>query len=66
MKVISGKDLCKLLVKHGWDLKTIKGSHHIYMKKGRKERISVPVHANKSLKIGVLNAILKIAGIEDY
>lgn len=63
MKAISGKELCKILEQHGWKLKTIKGSHHVYMKEARKERISVPVHGNKSLKIGLQSAILKLAGI---
>lgn len=63
MKAISGKELCKLLEKQGWELKAIKGSHHVYMKEGRKARISVPVHGNKSLKIGLLRALLKVAEI---
>jgi predicted RNA binding protein YcfA (HicA-like mRNA interferase family) len=25
MKDVSGKELCKILKKHGWELKTIKG-----------------------------------------
>ena len=29
MKDVSGKELCKILKKHGWELKTIKGSHLI-------------------------------------
>ncbi len=33
------------------------------MKDGRKARISVPVHGNKSLKIGLLKALLKVAEI---
>ena len=64
MRNISGKELCKILKQHGWELKTIKGSHHVYMKEGRKERISVPVHSNKSIKKGLLKAILKLADIE--
>jgi len=64
MKDVSGKELCKILIKHGWELKTIKGSHHVYMKEGRKERISIPVHSNRSLKKGLLKAILKLADIE--
>jgi predicted RNA binding protein YcfA (HicA-like mRNA interferase family) len=28
MKDISGKELCKILKQNGWELKTIKGSHH--------------------------------------
>jgi len=63
MKSMSGKDLCKLLKKNGWILKRISGSHHIFTKPGRKERISVPVHKNKDLKQGLLETLLKIAGI---
>ena len=65
MKSISGKDLCRILEKKGWLLKKIHGSHHVYMKSGRTERISVPVHANKDLKAGMLKAIMKIAEIEE-
>ena len=65
MKTISGKHVCKILEEKGWQLKTIRGSHHVYMKTGRKERISVPVHGNKDLKVGLLRAIMKIAEIEE-
>jgi len=65
MKSISGKQLCKLLDKNGWELKKIHGSHHVYMKAGRKERLSVPVHGSKDLKIGLLKTIMKLAGIEE-
>ncbi|HHT9155810.1 MAG TPA: type II toxin-antitoxin system HicA family toxin [Candidatus Tripitaka sp. YC43] len=65
MKSISGKHLCRILEKKGWQLKNIHGSHHVYMKQGRKERISVPVHGNKDLKIGMLKAIMKVAEIKE-
>ncbi|MCF6157081.1 MAG: type II toxin-antitoxin system HicA family toxin [wastewater metagenome] len=65
MKSISGKSLCKILEKKGWHLKTVHGSHHVYMKTERKERISVPVHGNKDLKLGLLKAIMKIAEIQE-
>ena len=65
MKSISGKDLCKILEKKDWLLKTVHGSHHVYMKAGRKERISVPVHGNNDLKLGMLKAIMKIAEIDE-
>ena len=63
MKSISGKHLCRILEKKGWQLKNIHGSHHVYMKQEKRERISVPVHGNKDLKIGMLKAIMKIAEI---
>lgn len=63
MKALSGREMCKLLERNGWVLERIKGSHHIYVKSGREETIAVPVHSNKTLKIGMQKAILKLAGI---
>jgi predicted RNA binding protein YcfA (HicA-like mRNA interferase family) len=64
MKQISGKELCKLLRDKGWELKRVHGSHHIFAKSGYIERISVPVHGNSPIKLGLLKSILKIADIE--
>ncbi len=65
MKQISGKEFGKILRKKGWELERIKGSHHIYGKKGTSIKISVPVHGNKPLKRGLLKYFLKIAGISE-
>lgn len=65
MKSISGKDFCRLLEKKGWKLARINGSHHIYTKEGTIYRISVPVHKNKDLKLGLLKSLMKIAGIDE-
>lgn len=65
MKSISGKKFCKLLEKYGWQLKRISGIHYIYMKAGISVRISVPVHGNKPLKLGLLKHLLKIAEIQE-
>lgn len=65
MKSISGKQLCRILEKKEWQLKKIHGSHHVYMKTGRNERISVPVHGNKDLKLGLLRSIMKLADIHE-
>ncbi len=65
MKPISGKKFCHLLENRGWKLKRINGSHHIYAKTGINVRISVPVHGNKPLKIGLQSHLMKIAAIKD-
>ena len=65
MKSMSGQRLCKTLESKGWVLKTVKGSHHVFMKEGRRERISVPVHGNTDLKKGLLISIMKIADINE-
>jgi len=62
---MSGKDFASLLEKHGWKLRKIKGSHHIYMKPGNPARISIPVHGNKPLKIGLMKHFMKIAKIDE-
>jgi predicted RNA binding protein YcfA (HicA-like mRNA interferase family) len=46
MKSISGKKLCKLVEKYGWELARIKGSHHIYSKENISTILIIPVHDN--------------------
>jgi len=65
LKAVSGKKLCKLIEDKGWELKRINGSHRIYAKAGENARISVPVHGNTPLKIGLQRHLMKIAGIEE-
>jgi predicted RNA binding protein YcfA (HicA-like mRNA interferase family) len=65
VKQISGKEFASLLEENGWELKRIKGSHHVYTKPGNPARISIPIHGNKSLKMGLLKHLLKIAEIDE-
>jgi predicted RNA binding protein YcfA (HicA-like mRNA interferase family) len=65
LKQISGKEFASLLEEKGWELKRIKGSHHVYMKPANPARISVPIHGNKPLKIGLLKHLIKIAEIDE-
>jgi predicted RNA binding protein YcfA (HicA-like mRNA interferase family) len=65
MKVISGKRMCAIVERHGWNLARIAGSHHIYVKPGVNMRLTIPIHSNNDLKRGLQRAIMKAAGIED-
>lgn len=65
MTSISGKNFAKVLEQNGWVLLRVQGSHHIYGKPGVPERISVPIHSNKSLKTGLLRHFLKVAKLSD-
>ncbi|MCX8028263.1 MAG: type II toxin-antitoxin system HicA family toxin [Thermodesulfovibrionales bacterium] len=62
---ISGKELCSVLEKDGFQLVRQTGAHRIYQKITEEGSITVPVpiHKNKSLKKGTLNNILKKTGI---
>lgn len=63
MKTLSGKEFARLLESYDWTLQRINGSHYIYAKAGTPVRISVPVHGNESLKIGLQRHLMKLAGL---
>lgn len=65
MKTVSGKTFCRVLVRHGWTLVRIHGSHHVFSKPGRPEILTVPVHGNRDLKRGLLRALLRSAGLTE-
>jgi predicted RNA binding protein YcfA (HicA-like mRNA interferase family) len=65
MKSITGREFARLVEQHGWALRRVAGSHHIYGKLGSAVRLSIPIHGNKPLKIGLLRALAKLAGIAD-
>ena len=64
MKAVSGKELCKILERQGWTLIRTRQSHHRYEKEGFL-LITVPVHGNRSLKIGLQKSIMKAAGLTE-
>ena len=65
MKAISGKRMCRALLAKGWQLARTTASHHIFVIPGRNVRISVPVHGNQDLKIGLQKAIMRLAEIKE-
>jgi predicted RNA binding protein YcfA (HicA-like mRNA interferase family) len=65
MKAMSGRDFARLVERRGWQLLRISGSHHIYGKPGSVVRLSIPIHGNRPLKIGLSNHLAKLAEIDD-
>jgi predicted RNA binding protein YcfA (HicA-like mRNA interferase family) len=58
---MTGKQVMKILEKHGWKLLRVNGSHH---RLGKQElRTTVPVHSNRDLGQGLLSAIEKQTGV---
>ncbi len=53
----SGKELVRFLVRQGFSVVRIRGSHH-YMARGD-FHTTVPVHGNETMKIGTLRGILR-------
>jgi predicted RNA binding protein YcfA (HicA-like mRNA interferase family) len=49
----------------GWTLSRINGSHHIYTQPGRPERVVIPIHGNRSLKIGLQKSLMRIIPLSE-
>jgi predicted RNA binding protein YcfA (HicA-like mRNA interferase family) len=64
MKALSGRDFARLVERRDWTLLRVKGSHHIYGKPGSIVRLTIPIHGNRPLKIGLLRHLAKLAEIE--
>ncbi|MGV3162915.1 type II toxin-antitoxin system HicA family toxin [Streptococcus hyovaginalis] len=58
-----GKELAKLAIENGSVEIRVKGSHHHIKKKGIPFILTIPIHGNKALKIGLEQKILKDLGI---
>jgi predicted RNA binding protein YcfA (HicA-like mRNA interferase family) len=65
MKAISGREFARIIERRGWVLLRVNGSHHIYGKPGSARRISLPIHGNRALKIGLLQSVMKLAEIPE-
>jgi predicted RNA binding protein YcfA (HicA-like mRNA interferase family) len=65
VKQVSGKELAKAVQRKGWSLARVQGSHHIFVMAGRRERIVIPIHGNRPLKLGLLRALMRIAQLAE-
>jgi predicted RNA binding protein YcfA (HicA-like mRNA interferase family) len=65
MKRLSGKELARVLEARGWVLRRIQGSHHIYTRSGLSVTLSVPIHGNRTLRVGTQRQLMKLAGLTD-
>lgn len=65
MKSVSGKEFAKALERNGWVLLRIQSSHHIYGKQGSNVRLSIPIHGNQTLKMGLLKHMMKLANLSE-
>jgi len=60
---INSKDVVRVLKEAGWYEDRVVGSHHIFKHPTVPGHISVP-HPKKDLGIGLVNKILKYAGLK--
>ena len=56
-------DLVRELMRAGWELQRVRGSHHVFQHPSRSGSVVVP-HPKKDLGIGLVRAIRKQAGLQ--
>jgi len=59
LKILSGKEVCKILAEHGFIQVRQKGSHIIMQKKTGNSSITVPVTNHPEIRIGTLQSIIR-------
>jgi predicted RNA binding protein YcfA (HicA-like mRNA interferase family) len=63
LRILSGKDVCKILVEHGFIEVRRQGSHIILQKHESDTTITVPVPDHSELKLGTLLGIIRQSGL---
>ncbi|HEV2299530.1 MAG TPA: type II toxin-antitoxin system HicA family toxin [Candidatus Acidoferrales bacterium] len=63
LRVVSGKEVCAILGRHGFVEIRRRGSHVVMQKKESGGTITVPVPDHKELRIGTLQSIIRQSGV---
>ena len=59
LRVLSGRDICKILGQHGFEKARQKGSHIIMQKQVGNSTITIPIPNHSELKTGTLLGIIR-------
>lgn len=63
LRVLSGKNVCAILAKHGFREVRRRGSHVVMQKKLPQSTLTVPVPDHDELRIGTLQSIIRQSGV---
>jgi predicted RNA binding protein YcfA (HicA-like mRNA interferase family) len=59
LRVMSGRDLCRLLEQHGFKEVRRRGSHIVMQKRTAESTITVPIPDHSEIRIGTLQSIIR-------
>lgn len=63
LRVLSGREVCRILGKHGFVEVRRRGSHVVMQRKIETGSITVPVPDHSEIKIGTLLSIIRQSGL---
>jgi len=64
MRPLSGKEVCEVLLRHGFVQVRQRGSHIIMQKQEGERTTTVPVPNHKELRAGTLRSIVRQSGLQ--
>ena len=59
LRMLSGREVCRVLAQHGYEEVRQRGSHIIMQKKTEASTITIPVPNHKELRAGTLMSIIR-------
>ena len=63
LRVLSGREVCLILEKHGFQAVRQKGSHVIIQGRTDLGTTTIPVPDHKEIKVGTLRSIIRQSGV---
>jgi predicted RNA binding protein YcfA (HicA-like mRNA interferase family) len=63
LRVLSGRDVCAILAKHGFQEVRRRGSHVVMQKLSAEGTITLPVPDHAEIRIGTLQSIIRQSGV---
>jgi len=63
LRVLSGKDVCAILEKHGFVEVRRRGSHVVMQRKTATSTVTIPVPDHGELRVGTLRSIIRQSGL---
>jgi predicted RNA binding protein YcfA (HicA-like mRNA interferase family) len=63
LRILSGKEVCAILTRHGFVEVRQRGSHIVMQKKLTNITVTVPVPNHPELRIGTLQSIIRQSGV---
>jgi predicted RNA binding protein YcfA (HicA-like mRNA interferase family) len=63
LRVLSGKEVCTILGRHGFQEVRRRGSHVVMQRRSAQATVTVPVPDHAELRIGTLQSIIRQSGV---
>ena len=63
LRILSGRDVCRILEQHGFQIVRQRGSHIVMQRRTDGGTVTVPIPDHAEIRIGTLQSIIRQSGI---